>query len=129
MSPAGRESLRHSLIVLLAFPIALVPGCLLFSADAIPVHARLGAHLLALLCSYPFFVLREMDARERPFRAVTVALSGIVVRVGGLLGLLVVLLLIDASYIRPALWLYLITTGSFLCFQVVSLTCREDHDR
>ena len=92
------------------------------AAGGLPPIVRGLAVGLALLCSFPphwlwLLRMRSVDMRSR---ATTPGLIGAPLRRFGLMLLCRAMALTSRDYVWPAAVIYVVTAGTFLCFQVVT---------
>lgn len=106
--------------------IAFSFGSLIFPlGGGLPLVSRCLFHVVGFLSTFPlhWIWLRWRDAD--PDSAILAALGGPTLRFFGFFLITGIVFAIDRDLVWPAAVLYVITVGTFLCFQVVTVAYRK----
>ncbi|MCR9144259.1 MAG: hypothetical protein NXI24_18580 [bacterium] len=118
--------IRHIVASFAVLGIAVAAGLYFFPLNgALPPGPRCLFHLAGFLSTFPLHWLWTRLRDADPDSAVLVALGGPTLRFFGFFLMTGIVFAIDRELIWPAAVLYVLTVGTFLCFQVVTVARRN----
>lgn len=133
MTEPARSASWHwwwDLVPLLALPLAVAVGYAIYETSVTDVQPifRYGIHFYASLFLYGPHWMQAYYRERRPRSGVHWVLGGSTLRVFALIALLLWLFATQRP-VAAGVVLYVVTIGTFLCFQVVMETLRPYHGR
>ncbi len=117
-------------VLIAALPVAVALGYAVYDASVTLVQPmfRYGIHFYASLFSYGPHWMQRYHRRRRPEHGLKWVLLGSTLRLFALV-ILLVWLVVTARPVAAGVVLFVITIGTFLCFQVVTEARRKYRGR
>lgn len=114
-----------TLALLSGIPMGIISGHVFYYNHDLNPVVRYATHFYGILLSYPFSLGGVYLIDKKPKVALPLVLSGIPVRMFGLMFLVLLVIVLDRSLYKEVVMIYFFTVANFLFFELVSLAGLE----